>query len=193
MKISQKKAKYTENEQQSESEHGTNMTEKLLPQENLHLQKPPLTPIERVKIMNDFASAAMDESLKKQILERPNGQEIYDVFVMAMNNKISAIMDNDPARYQILSEVTEKAISANEMIGEVNSNLAALSNFLKVLSGSMAPKHQGAANPPPSVPTHGQQDIRTRAEEVRRAQQQYLQTNSPESRKADNDFLIKGI
>lgn len=153
-----------------------------------------LTPIERVKIMNDFASAAMDEDLKAEIYKRPNGAEIYEVFVMAMNNKISAIMDNDPLRYQILSEVTEKAAQANEVMDEVNANLVSLANILKALSGSGGARTAPPASQPPVQQTSNSDDPRARAEEVRRAQQEYAQRQSAEqSSNPQTNMLINGI
>lgn len=110
-----------------------------------------LTMIERVSLMHDLASAAKDGLLKSEILNREAGEEIYRLFVDAIEKRLGQLMGTvkDAELAVALDEAAKGAIMT---LQNVRDSLGGLSEILRRMGGGQPQQqaHRGQGVSPNS-------------------------------------------
>lgn len=99
------------------------------------LPEPELTPVEKVEIMNGLAMAVRDASVRQTLVgtddnPRPSGELVYKVFVDAMNDKISEIMDGKAG-------LPPQANTVIGLMNQVSSVMAQINNTMQQIQSMM--------------------------------------------------------
>jgi hypothetical protein len=94
----------------------------------LPIPEPELSPVEKVEIMNGLAMSVRDPAVKRALCGsgdnlRPSGDLVYKVFVEAINDKISEIMNGKQG-------LPPHANSISALMGQINATMAQIGNTM---------------------------------------------------------------
>lgn len=76
--------------------------------ETEHDKTKPLSPIQKVRIMNSLVNVVESKTFRDTILSFDNGSHILDIFEKAANNEIEKIMSGGSATIEQVSEAQQK-------------------------------------------------------------------------------------
>lgn len=118
------------------------------------------TPIQRVLMMNDLASAATSTELEKMIRSLKSGDVVYAIFQEAINARLASLMnaEADPQTTKDAGNLRDSLARANQAANNIASQMHWLSQndlLLKVLSTmnnqlqARAPAPEPQYQPPP--------------------------------------------